>query len=131
MVLFAEGTTGDGHRVGPFKSALFGAVHAALQQAHLKSVTIQPVAIAYTKFYGLPLGRLHQARASWPGDVALGPHLIAFILAGAYDVDVVFGAPMTFTEETSRKQISARTHEQVRTAFTQAMRMRLPKRYDA
>lgn len=126
MVLFAEGTTGDGHRVGPFKSALFGAVHAALAQAHLKSVTVQPVAIAYTRLQGLPLGRVHQARASWPGDVALGPHLIAFLLAGAYDVDVVFGAPTTFTAETGRKQIAALTHEQVRSSFTRVMRMRLP-----
>ena len=126
MVLFAEGTTGDGHRVAPFKSALFGAVHAALRQAHLKSVTVQPVAVAYTRLHGLPLGRLHQARASWPGDVPLGPHLLAFALNGAYDVDLVFGEPSTFTAETGRKQIASAMRERVRTAFSNAMRMREP-----
>ncbi|MEC9343900.1 MAG: lysophospholipid acyltransferase family protein [Pseudomonadota bacterium] len=125
MVLFAEGTTGDGHRVGSFKSALFGAVHAALRQAHLERVTVQPVAIAYTRLQGLPLGRLHQARASWPGDVPLGAHLVSFLLAGAYDVDVVFGEASTFTEETGRKQIAVLMHARIRAAFTRAMRMRL------
>jgi lyso-ornithine lipid O-acyltransferase len=124
IVLFAEGTTGDGHRVAPFKSALFGAVHSALKESHVGSVTVQPVALAYTRLNGLPLGRYHQSRASWPGDVPLGPHLLAFLRVGAYDVDVVFAQPSTIDSATPRKHIAALTYERVRSAFASAMRMR-------
>jgi lyso-ornithine lipid O-acyltransferase len=124
MVLFAEGTTGDGHCIRPFKSALFGAVHRALEISGQKHVTVQPVAIGYTRLHGLPLGRLHQARAAWPGDVALGPHLLGFILAGAYDVEVVFSQAADFSAETSRKAISHSMHAQIRNDFVAIMRMR-------
>lgn len=124
VVLFAEGTTGDGHRVGAFKSALFGAVHAALREAGADRVMVQPLAIAYTKLNGMPLGRLHQSRAAWSGDATLAPHLANFVRAGAYDVDVVFVEPCAINAETPRKRIAAQTQEQVRTAFTDAMRMR-------
>lgn len=124
MVLFAEGTTGDGHRILPFKTALFGAIHAALENSAADHVTVQPVAIAYTRLYGLPLGRLHQARAAWPGDVELAPHLLSFFRNGAYDVDVVFGTPEDFSEATSRKAIAAHMHEEVRRGFVSAIRMR-------
>ena len=131
MVLFAEGTTGDGTRVGPFKSALFGAAQAALRDSHLEAVTIQPVALAYTRLFGMPLGRFHQDRASWPGDVALGPHLLRYLLHGAYDVEVVLAPTLEFTRESGRKQIAAATHARVRTAFATAMRMRAPQPGDA
>ncbi len=106
MVLFAEGTTGDGIRLRPFKSALFGAVHHALETAHISHVTVQPVALAYTRLNGLPLGRYHQARAAWPGDIPLGPHLMTFIAGGAYDVEVVFGEAGDFALDTPRKKIA-------------------------
>ena len=125
MVLFAEGTTGDGHKVGPFKSALIGAAQAALREARLAQVTIQPVAIGYTRLHGLPLGRLHQGRAAWPGDVALAPHLFAFLCAGCYDVEVVFCAPIRFSGAGNRKYVAAQCHDSVRTALSQVMRMRL------
>jgi 1-acyl-sn-glycerol-3-phosphate acyltransferase len=124
MVLFAEGTTGDGIRLMPFKSALFGAVHHALETAHISHVTVQPVALAYTRLNGLPLGRYHQARAAWPGDIPLGPHLLSFITAGAYDVEVVFGEPGDFALDTPRKKIAGITRSRVRTAFASATRMR-------
>lgn len=124
MVLFAEGTTGDGVRLGQFKSALFGSVHEALKAALHSHVAVQPVALAYTRLHGLPLGRLHQARAAWPGDVALMPHFLSFLRAGAWDVDVVFCERGDFSASVSRKDIARLTHERVRTGFTQAMRMR-------
>ncbi len=124
MVLFAEGTTGDGIRLRPFKSALFGAVHAALETAHFSHVTVQPVALAYTRLNGLPLGRYHQARAAWPGDVPLAPHLLSFIANGAYDVEVVFAEPGDFALDTRRKEIAAITRRRVQASFAAAMRMR-------
>jgi 1-acyl-sn-glycerol-3-phosphate acyltransferase len=124
MVLFAEGTTGDGIRLKPFKSALFGAVHSSLERAHFTHVTVQPVALAYTRLNGLPLGRYHQARAAWPGDVPLAPHLLAFVANGAYDVEVVFGEPGDFALDTRRKEIAAITRRRVHASFAAAMRMR-------
>jgi len=126
MVLFAEGTTGDGILLGPFKSALFAAVRAALESADIAHVTVQPVAIAYTRLHGMPLGRLHQARAAWPGDVKLLPHLLSFLQVGAYDVEVIFTPPQDFSAATSRKVIARECRERIRTAFTDAMRMREP-----
>lgn len=115
MVLFAEGTTGTGNKVLPFKSALFGAPQKALSQAHVNEITVQPVAIAYNKLHGMPLGRYHQALAAWPGDLTLFPHLMAFLREGAFDVDVAFGKPHIFDKNTKRKEIAnevfAETHD--------------------
>jgi lyso-ornithine lipid O-acyltransferase len=131
MVLFPEGTTGDGHRVGPFKSALFGAAQVALRETRHSHVTVQPVALGYTRLHGLPLGRLHQGRAAWPGDVTLGPHLLAFLSAGAYDVEVVFCEPIEFHCDSNRKAVAEKCREAVRSALLQIMRMsqveRLPR----
>lgn len=124
MVLFAEGTTGDGHRMQPFKSALFGALHGAIKQSDSEQMTVQPVALGYTRLHGLPLGRLHQARAAWPGDVELGPHLLTFLRHGAYDVEVVFGQPAEFSAETNRKAIAKDMHFAVRDELSKVMRMR-------
>ncbi len=124
MVLFAEGTTGDGHRVGPFKSALLGALNAALAQSDIESATVQPVAIAYTQLNGMPLGRFHQARAAWPGGLELGPHLMAFVRNGAYDIDVVFGKAEPYRVDSDRKRMAMRMQAQVRQSFAAAMRMR-------
>ena len=122
MVLFAEGTTCSGHRISPFKSALFGAAQYALKESHLESVTVQPVAIAYTHLFGMPLGRYHQTQASWPGDIPLGPHLINFLKKGAYDVEVVFGEPLMITSKTSRREVARITQNRVSAMFQKAMR---------
>lgn len=124
MVLFAEGTTGDGVRVGPFKTALFASVHEAMRLARYSHVTVQPVAIAYTRLHGLPLGRLFQSRAAWPGDVTLAPHFLRFMLAGAWDVNVVFCKCGDFSASVSRKEIARLTHDRIREAFAEATRMR-------
>src|SRR5690606_1510882 len=89
VVLFAEGTTSDGNRVMSFNSSLFGAASAALSGAPDGKVHIQPVSVAYVGIHGVPMGRYHRPVAGWPGDVALGPHLLRVIRDGALDVEVV------------------------------------------
>ena len=126
MVLFPEGTTGDGNRLMAFNSTLFGAVHSAMESAGASHVTVQPVALAYTRLHGMPLGRFHQARAAWPGAIALWPHLFSFVTTGSYDVEVVFCTPGDFSLRTGRKEIARVTREQIRDAFAAAMRMRQP-----
>ena len=73
MILFAEGTTGDGNRVLPFKPALFGAAQMAEKVAHVELVTVQPVVVAYTHIRGSQVSRAERKRLSWYGDLELVP----------------------------------------------------------
>lgn len=124
MVLFAEGTTGDGHRVQPFKSSLFGAAQFATQEEQTATVWIQPVAIAYTRLHGMPLGRYHQSEAAWPGDVPMASHALNLLTKGAYDVEVTFGKPVAYNAQSKRRDIATRTRNEVRRMFTASMRQR-------
>jgi lyso-ornithine lipid O-acyltransferase len=114
MVLFAEGTTSDGNRVLPFKSALFGAAQAALRDNEARTVLIQPVSIAYTKVHGLPMGRHMRPLTAWPGSVPLIGNLLGMVREGALDVEVRIGAPVEFTPQSSRKEVALEMERQVR-----------------
>ncbi|KAA0968568.1 1-acyl-sn-glycerol-3-phosphate acyltransferase [Aureimonas fodinaquatilis] len=106
MVLFAEGTTSDGNRVLPFKTALFGAAQASLRKSDQSRLIVQPVAIAYTHGHGIPLGFHGRPLAAWPGDVELMPHLLAFLRCGAVDVRISFGEPVEFDLDSDRKAVA-------------------------
>jgi 1-acyl-sn-glycerol-3-phosphate acyltransferase len=121
MVLFAEGTTGDGNRVMPFKSTLFGAAKMALSNGGGERVVIQPVAIAYTRLHGLPMGRQHRVHAAWIGDSDLVPHIGALLKEGAMDVEVHFGAPIEFTSDSRRKVVAAAAENEVRRMLSAAL----------
>jgi len=125
VVLFAEGTTSDGNRVMPFNSSLFGAASAALPFAPEGKVHIQPVSIAYTGIHGMPMGRYHRPVAGWPGDVALGPHLLRVIRDGALDVDVVFSDAVPFDAATDRKKTARLVEARVRDGLNAALRGKL------
>src|SRR5881394_3723509 len=80
VLLFGEGTSSDGNRVLPFRTALIGAARDALAAAgHVRRVWIQPLSIAYTSLHSFPLGRQHRPVVAWYGDFALGPHLIGVL----------------------------------------------------
>ena len=123
MVLFAEGTTGNGNKLLPFKSSLFGAPKLALERGDLDVVHIQPCAIAYNNLHGMPLGRYHQSHAAWPGDIPLGPHLLNFIRQGAFDVDVRFGEAIAMTPSSNRKNVASSAYQAIRKDFAELRRM--------
>lgn len=119
MVLFAEGTTSDGNSILPFKSPLFAA--AALATGS-RPVAIQPVAIAYTRFHGLPMGRGFRRHAAWIGGQELLPHLVQLLQEGAMDVEVRFGKPIEFPDGADRKQAARMAESQVRGMMASALR---------
>ena len=100
IVLFAEGSTGDGNMLLPFKSTLFGAAAKAIAEGAADKVYIQPVAIVYTRLHGMPMGRQHRPLAAWIGDQDLVPHLRRCSREGAIDVEVHFGEPIEFSAGT-------------------------------
>ena len=121
LVLFAEGTTGDGIAVLPFRSALVGA--ASTGAAAGAPVLVQPVAIVYTALQGLPIGRMRMADVAWHGDMDLVPHLLGVIGIGSIDAVVAFGTPIPFTAETDRKAVTAAAEAEVR-GLVRALRRR-------
>ncbi len=117
MVLFGEGTTHDGNRIGTFKSALLGAAQFALKDDQVDEVLIQPVSIAYTKLHGMPMGRYTRAKAAWYGDMTLGSHAINIMMQSAWDVEVIFGEPIVFDENSNRRQVAKQIQSEVRNNF--------------
>ena len=107
-MLFAEGTTGDGNMILPFKSTLFGAATMALQDGAVDKVYIQPLTIAYTRLQGMPMGRRDRPLASWIGDTALAPHAAALLSAGAVDVELHFGEAVAFAAGDNSKDATRR-----------------------
>ncbi len=128
VVLFPEGTTSDGNRILPFKTSLFGAATAAIPEVPEKRVIVQPVAICYVGIQGMPMGRYHRPVAAWPGDVALGPHLMRVLREGALEVEVRFGEPVVFDETTNRKQAAKLIETRVAAMLAEGLagRKRLP-----
>jgi 1-acyl-sn-glycerol-3-phosphate acyltransferase len=108
LILFPEGTSGDGNRVLPFKSALFSVAQIEGAKGPL---TVQPVTIAYTKIDGLPLGRTFRPYLAWYGDMDLLTHFFSWLGLGRITVEVTFHDPVTFAEFGSRKGLSDHCHD--------------------
>ncbi len=104
IVLFAEGTNGDGNSVRPFKSSMFSAAETDRGQGRLP--TVQPVSIAYTHLDGFPLGRRQRHRLTWYGKMSLPSHLWQVLGHGYARVVVQFDAPVRPNGFASRKELA-------------------------
>jgi lyso-ornithine lipid O-acyltransferase len=124
VVLFAEGTSGDGNRVLPFRSALVGAVEAACTEAGLGEVLLQPMSICYTAQNGLPMARNDQPLVAWYGDLDFFPHFADFIKRGAVDVTVSFGDPVAAAAGADRKALTQELEATVRAMMVSALHPR-------
>ncbi len=110
LILFPEGTSSDGNRVLPFKSALFSAAETMEQ---IEPIVVQPVSIAYTKLDGIPLGRLLRPYFAWYGTTELTPHLWSMIGLGTVEVVVEFHPPTSLADCGSRKALARYCHGRV------------------
>ena len=134
VVLFAEGTSSDGNRVLPFRTALIGAAREALglealraevSQGHAGPVWVQSLSIAYTGVLGLPLGRQDRAHIAWYGAMPLWPHLTRLVARGAIDVILTWGTAVPYEEFSDRKAIAKSMEGEVRALTTAALRGRI------
>lgn len=118
LILFAEGTSGDGNRVLPFKSALFS---VAQVRPGGKSLVVQPVSIAYTRLDGVPLGRYLRPFFAWYGDMDLASHMWQAAGLGWATVEVEFHPVVTMDAFASRKALCQHCYTQVSGAVTAAL----------
>ena len=124
MVLFGEGTTGNGNRLNQFKSSMFGAAKYALTDDDVEHVAIQPVSIAYKNLHGMPMGRFSRTKIAWYGDMTLGGHALNMMRLGAWDVEVTFGEPILFDQGSKRQEVSYEAYTRVRTMFVRSLYQR-------
>ena len=103
LILFPEGTSDDGNRVLPFKSALFS---VAERRPEGRALTVQPVSITYTRLDGLPMGRYLRPFYTWFGDMEMAPHMWNLAGLGRLTVVVRFHPPVTVDDFGSRKALS-------------------------
>ena len=123
VVLFGEGTAGDGNRVMPFRTALIGAARDAIASAgHVSQVWIQPLSIAYVSQQGIPLGRHLRPRAAWYGKMKLTEHIGGVVRSGAVDVSVTWGEPIAYDGATDRKSLAKQLESAVRAGTIAALR---------
>ncbi len=118
LILFPEGTSSDGNRVLPFKTALFA---VASQRIDDRPLTVQPVSLTATALDGIPLGRLLRPLYAWYGDMDLGPHLWQFAKLGGVTVAVEFHPPLTVDDAGSRKALADQCYRAVRSGVSRAV----------
>ena len=110
LILFPEGTSGDGNRVLPFKSALFS---VAEKMEGVAPLVVQPVSIAYTRLDGIPLGRQLRPYFAWYGTASLAPHLWGMLGLGTVEIVVEFHPPTRFADCGSRKALASYCYARV------------------
>lgn len=110
LILFPEGTSSDGNRVLPFKSALMSVAQLAIVNSEADredDLVVQPVSVAYLRLCGLPMGRQFRPHFAWYGDMELFPHLWEAFSLGPIEIQVEYHKPVTIREIGNRKALAA------------------------
>ena len=110
LMLFPEGTSSDGTRVLPFRSALFG---VAQLRRNGKPIVVQPVSISYIRLDGIPLGRYWRPLFAWFGDLDLVPHLWQMVCLGETEAVVTFFPTTDIDQLGDRKKLAEHCFQQV------------------
>lgn len=112
VLLFPEGTTGDGSALGKFHSSHFAAARDLLATASgIETVCVQPVAIRYSS-----------SAAAWLGDATLLPHLWSLLKGEPIRCDLAFGKPLAYGRGECRKAIAGEAASSIASMLTSMQR---------
>ncbi len=100
LLLFPEGTTSDGARVLPFRSAFF-----AITEGERRPI-VQPVSIVYDRLGGLPTGRANRPLFSWYGDMDIASHFWQIGQHRGMRCTVLLHAPLDPAHFANRKELA-------------------------
>jgi 1-acyl-sn-glycerol-3-phosphate acyltransferase len=106
LILFPEGTSGNGSRVMPFKSSLFSLLEGAS-----KDIPVQPITILIGGENGEPISKESRERYAWFDDTPFLEHMLRALLSPKTNVEVIFHKPVEPTGFTSRKDLAGYTHQ--------------------
>jgi 1-acyl-sn-glycerol-3-phosphate acyltransferase len=123
LILFPEGTSNDGNRTLPFRSALLSVAESGRAGGGVAGapLVVQPVSIAYTLLNGMPLGHSLRPLVAWYGDMSLADHLWQFLRLGNLTVVVRLHDPVTIDQFGSRKALTDHCYAMVTEGVTAAL----------
>ena len=100
LLLFPEGTSSDGSRVLPFRSAFFSIAEGA------DPPLIQPISVVYDRLGGLPTRRGTRAVFAWYGDMELSSHFWRLAQWRGLRVTVLVHPPLDPRDYPNRKVLA-------------------------
>lgn len=98
LILFPEGTSNDGARVLPFRSAFLAIADAAPQ--------VQPVSLVYDRLGGLPACRRDRPLFAWYGDMDIATHFWRLARRSGTRATVLLHEPFSPTVLPDRKALA-------------------------
>lgn len=105
LILFPEGTTSDGARVLPFRSA-FLSIAQLPATPDGKPPIVQPVSLVYDRLAGLPTGRATRPILAWYGDMDIASHYWQLAQHGGIRASVLLHAPIDPCDFPDRKALT-------------------------
>jgi len=113
LIIFPEGTTGNGREILHFKSGLLN----VLDEVKKKPV-IQPLSIRYTQINGKTLVEQEDFdKIAWYGEMTLAPHLWQLLRQKKVATRVVVHPVMPITDGSNSKSLMAQVEAEVKTDF--------------
>lgn len=106
LILFPEGTSSDGSRVLPFRTAFFSIAERRPGDRPEDLPLIQPVSVVYDRLGGLPTGRASRPIFAWYGDMDMATHFWRLCQYTGLRATVLLHAPMDPAAFAGRKQLS-------------------------
>jgi len=110
VALFPEGTTSNGETVQPFKNSL---ITAAIKTG----TTLLPVCIRYRTANGHPVDPTNRDSVYYYGGTTFVQHLPRLLALRSIDVECVFLRPIATHQHQSRKELAARAHQMISSAY--------------
>ena len=121
LILFPEGTSGDGLHILPFKSAFLSLAERRIDG---RSLTVQPLTLTYTAVDGWPVMRSTMGQVAWVGDTDLLSHLWGVLTGGAIRCELRFHDAVTIEDFAGRKDLSAHCRAVIMSGNSQALSAR-------
>jgi 1-acyl-sn-glycerol-3-phosphate acyltransferase len=108
LILFPEGTTSDGSRVLPFRSAFLSVAELPSTPSG-RTPIVQPISVVYDRLAGLPTGRAARPLFAWYGDMDIATHFWRLAQHQGLRATVLLHQPLDPEKFASRKALSAAT----------------------
>jgi 1-acyl-sn-glycerol-3-phosphate acyltransferase len=106
LILFPEGTSSDGSRVLPFRSAFLAVAEPRADIDPSRVPLIQPVSVVYDRLGGLPIGRANRPVFAWYGDMDIGSHFWRLSQNVGLRATVLLHAPIDPLHYPDRKRLT-------------------------